>query len=129
MDAARAWAGVFFKVIRDFNPIYFKADTTDYWSKTEDSKVDAVLNSIKAGAIYSSEVTYEKHIAKGAEQPLLAVATDEKFGTYIKRVGHELSNLRDRWNSFPSFYKSVTVATTIFSAVGFIGHLSKYLQP
>jgi len=130
MDAARAWAGLFFKVIRDYNPIpsFLRPDRTNYWTQSPDSKSSAILNSIKAGAEYAAEVTHAKNTSVRPEQPLVAVATDEKFGTYISRVNTEIQTFRSRWGSLSTLYRDVTIYAGVLSGFNAVGQLARLLN-
>lgn len=130
MDAARAWAGLFFKVIRDYNPIpsFLRPDRTNYWTQSPDSKSSAILNSIKAGAEYAAEVTHANNTSGRPEQPLVAVATDEKFGTYISRVNTEIQTFQSRWGSLSTLYRDVTIYAGVLSGFNAVGQLARLLN-
>ena len=130
MDAARAWSGLFFKVIRDYNPIpsLFRQNNTDFWQKSPDSKDSAILNSIKASALYATDITNKRYLSQGPEQPLVAVAADEKFGTYIKRVSSEIHTFGERWKYLPNLYDTATLYAAMGAGVNLLGSLSRLLN-
>jgi hypothetical protein len=125
MDTARAFSGLFFRVIRDYNPIPagLRPHNTDFWRNSPDKKDTALLNSIKAGAAYAAEVSHYKALSRDPEKPLEAVAADEKFGTYITRVKSELDSFSARWYALPTLYRNTTIGSAVVSGMHALGYL------
>ena len=120
MDSAVAWSGIFFKVLRDYNPIpaILAPDKTDFWRNSPDSKKDAILNNLRSAAAYGAKIIHEEH-SKDSNRALVEVARDERFGTFIKKVRAEISAYRERWNYIPDILNNISVGTSVTSGLLF----------